>query len=386
MRTAPHSAVFATVAVLALACAETSPPTDPADAGPRIAGAVTGEVVTFDIYTLTCPDGIKQAQLQSIYPLNPSGNLVLVGRSGCPGTSEDFQVFDLSSGTPVMLDAYDTGEPGFNLGVHSPAGSPVGFGVEGAALVGFSPQAGFSEVPIPCVGVCSAWSVWANTANDVWVAGDGQIARFHNGVWTIEYVGFLVRDIWGFAGNPPVIYAAGSGILRRLPNGTWQEALSPAAIPPTCTSGFWSIHGSSPADIWTTGTGDCVVRGAGTHWFQTTAPGVGAFGGVWALDSQHVIVASQGNVDLTLGRIAVWGSADGGATWMQLTDPLFTTLPTVTDASFFNMAASPDGSRIYLPSIAGTLIVGSVNWAAMAAAGAAPGAGSPAAAPVSPEY
>ena len=392
MRNTTCSCMVAAVGFLALACADARPPTEPVGSdAPRVAEAATGQSVTWATPALLCSDGVKRAQLQGIYPLDEAGDLVLVGRSGCVAGSEDFQVFDLSSGTPVIVDSINTLEPGFNLGMHSPAGSPIGFAVEGKKLVVFEPHQGFSTVSIPCAAICTANGVWANSPTDLWVVTSGapsQILRYHRGAWVIEYEGFFVRDVWGFAGNPPDIYAAGDGIVRRLPNGTWQEVMSPLAKPAACGGGFWSVHGSSPTDMWVAGAAACVVHGGGPHWFETPGPAnafQGAIAAVWSLDPHHVLLAGQGGVDLTLGLIALWGTADGGASWMQVSDPLFTSLPTATDAGFFNLAASLDGTRIYVPSIAGTLILGTLNWPNLSGRVAAPGAGSSAGVIISPE-
>lgn len=368
---------------LAWACSEASPPTT----APSLAGASAG--VAWITQVLTCPDGVKRPQLQSIYPIDDPGNLVLVGRSPCLVGSEDYQVFDLSSGAPVMVDAIDTGELGFNLGAHSPPGDAIGYGVEGAKLVVYEPNRGFSLVTIPCAAGCIANGVWAASRHDVWLGtagAPGQILRYHRGGFRVEYEGFTVRDLWGFGETGGVIYAVGSGILRREPDGSWREVLGPAALPAACAGGFWSVHGTGPTDVWAVGSGQCVVRVSGLHWFQVAAPaGSGGVLGVWAFASGHVVLAGQGDVDLTRGLVAMWTTTDGGATWRQLSDSAFVPLPATLDASFFNLAATADGSRILAPSIGGTLLIGQAGVALVGQPAAAATAGAGAAAAMVPE-
>ena len=81
-------------------------------------------------------------------------------------------------------------------------------------------------------------------------------------------------------------------------------------------------------------------------------------GQVQPLDARRVLVSGLGGVDLEEGRIELWGSEDGGGTWTQFSDPVFTALPQRRDAMFFALAATRRGRRIYAPSWRGTLLLG----------------------------
>jgi hypothetical protein len=336
-------------------------------------------------HVLPCPTGEKVQQLQSAYPLDERGDLILVGRSpNCSG-AEDYQVFDLSSGEPVMLDAIAVGQPGFNLAAHSPRGSRIGFGAEGTRLVVYEPPGhqgapgGFSLVAIPCDGNCTATSVWAHSPDDVWIATGppgnvGRIVRYHRGEFTTEYEGARLNDLWGFGGNPAGLFAVGDRILQRQQDGTWVEVVDPDEVAAACGLPYplfgtplQSVHGSGPEDVWAAGIGGddqaaCLFHGDGKQW-AAIAPPAGAdwLHAVWSIARRQVLVAGQGAVDLTRGLVALWGSTDGGASWTQISDEAFIDLPTAGDAGFFNLAATTGGTRIYAPAINGTLLRGSVN-------------------------
>jgi hypothetical protein len=324
--------------------------------------------IEWSAHVLPCVTGEKAQQLQGIYPLDEKGDLVLVGRSGgCLG-HEDYQVFDLSSGTPAMLDAIFTGAPGFNLGTHSPHGSGAGFAATGKQLVVYDPDDGFSMVAIPCDGNCTATGVWAASPTDVWIVTGGpgtvgRILRYRDGAFTVEYEGGVLQDVWGFGANANHVFAVGAdGILRRGHGGTWELVLDGSDLPGACRP-FWSIHGSHPEHVWAAGSAGCLFHGDGETWTAVPTPDVmvGVIA-VWSFNPQQVLIAGQGGVDLSAGRVALWGSVDGGASWTQVSDAAFTGLPTGGDAAFFNVAATKGGTRIYAPAINGTLLFGAVNW------------------------
>jgi hypothetical protein len=332
-------------------------------------------------YVLRCPAGQEQQQLQSIYPLDSLGNLILVGRSDCLNGSEDFQVFDLSSGTPVMLSAINTGETGINIGAHSSPGSSVGFAVEGAKLVKYA--AGFTLIPIPCTSLCFGMGVWAASPTSVWVVtGPSGALNAPVQIWHYDGTGFTLeqdggnsvymRSIWGFGDpSPQTIYAVGDLILQRDGDGTWHEVLSHADLSTACGAGdgyLFRVRGRSPVDVWVVG-GDnvppyvpCLLHGYGTSWVRVPTPAnASTLAGVWPLGGTRILVSGQGGGS-QLWRPSLWASADDGASWTQVTDPVFASLDGTSlgnlNMLFFDLTATRGGQRIFAPGIGGTLWLG----------------------------
>ena len=79
--------------------------------------------LNWSVHDLPWPGGVS-SQLQSVYPLDDKGDLVLVGGLGYEHT---YVVFDLSSGSPVAV-AGSGRISGYKTAAHSPLNSTVGFG------------------------------------------------------------------------------------------------------------------------------------------------------------------------------------------------------------------------------------------------------------------
>jgi hypothetical protein len=353
------------------ACADDPGPTSPPQEDANVLTSESpGRPIQWSAHEIAdCPLG--EGQLQSIYPLDEQGTLVLVGRYPCSGQGEDYQVFDLSSGEPVKVAGVNIEEgPGFvNMAAHSPRGSSVGFGGEFRRLAVYDGEFQLTELPCPadhCPQMI--WDVWAGSASDVWIVtstllpdqGNGaRIFRFDGAEFTIEHEGGYLRGIWGFGGpDPKVMFAVGDRILQRNRDGTWYEVLDPDALPRACHRGLGEVIGQNAQDVWAAGF-SCVMHYDGRGWTQLPRPDrLCRIGGIWPLDAKHILLAGQCGVDLAEGRIALWGSEDGGLTWAQFSDPLFRALPEGGDAAFFALAATWGGSRVYAPGILGTLLVG----------------------------
>ncbi len=356
--------------LVALACGDEREPTSlgQGDVGVLMSRSLIRKPIQWSAHELLCRDGSKVRQLQSIFPLDGPGNLVLVGRSrGCPG-KEDYLVFDLSSGEPVLLDAIDAGIGCFNFGAHSPQGSTIAFGAECTKLVVY--DGGFSLIDIRCAGNCTANGVWAASPTDVWVVtgppGDvGQILHYDGDEFTVEHEGGSFLDIWGVGGpNPQTMFAVGDRIMQRDGDGTWREVLSPGERPADCQGGtdLLNVVGRSPTDVWAVGFNPCILHYDGKSWTEIPAPdNATRLGGVWPLDAKRIVVSGRGGVDLGAGLISLWDSVDGGESWTQFSDPVFAGLPDNRDGWFLNLAATNGGQRIYAPGDAGTLLLGTVG-------------------------
>ena len=329
------------------------------------------------MHDLPWPGGIADDdQLQSVYPLDAKGDLVLVGGQGI---ENDYAVFDLSSGGPVLV-AGSGNLSGYKTAAYSLRNSSVGFG-GGDALVKY--DGGFELIPMPCGenDYCSITGVWASSPTDVWVTrlrrypiGDTENAYFSE-IWywngesfSLEYedeAGFWeyihLWDIWGHGSEP--LFAVGERILQRNPDGTWQETLGPDGLPATCT---WlsKVSGTHPSDAWASDFwGRCLLHYDGESWSEMRKPGGNAsLNTIWPLSAQQLLWAGQGRKDLTVGRIPIWGSVDGGQAWRQLQDPVFTQLPSGGYSGFFALAGTVGGTRFFAPTIyGGRLVIGSLT-------------------------
>lgn len=311
---------------------------------------------------LGCP--IARGQLQSIFPLDEDGDVLLLGLAGCPEIAfQDFRVVDVSSGSAVIVDAIDTQQPGFNVNVHSPRGSQIGFGVEGRVLVKYDD--GFELLPIPCTVNCTPMNgVWAGSPDAVWVISlDGEILRYDGSDFFLEhFVGSRgLWSLWGFGEQTPsVMYAVGDGILRRDENGTWTDVVS-SADARACDDGdgLFRVVGRNPNDIWVASLFDCVMHFDGQSWSVVDLPD-GIFpSAIWPLSATQILAAGFGPSDVD--QLDLWGSADGGKTWGQFSDPVFTNRPEGRDGTFFALGGTWGGQRIYAPGIGGTLWYGQVS-------------------------
>ncbi len=365
MRSAALAAVIAVTLAVA-ACADKPEPTSPpsGDVGVVLGQSPIGRALDWSAHEIHfCASG---GQLQSIYPLDGVGERILVGRT-CGADSQDYQVWDLSSGAPVLEATINTGETGFNTGAHSPQGSEIGFAGEGRMLLVY--DGSFHQVEVPCPDDCDIWDVWAASPTDVWVAAAtdfvvGRIYYYDGASFTLEYEGVwptsggTIWSLWGFGGpNPTTMYAVGDVILERDKDGHWSEMPSP--IPDACFNFLWDVKGRSPVDVWATSFGTCILHYDGQSWREMPVPAEAcAFGGMWPLSASQIMVSGQCGVDLSEGRIAMWGSQDGGQTWTQVIDPAFIGLPNDLNVEYFEMAATRGGQAIFGPGIRGTLAYG----------------------------
>jgi hypothetical protein len=256
------------------------------------------------------------------------------------------------------------------MAAHSPRGSTVGFGGESRRLAVYDGE--FRLIELPCPDDCPQMiqDVWAGSPSDVWIVTNtlpphvgypARIFRFDGADFTIEHEGGYLNAIWGFGGpDPTVMFAVGDRILQRDRDGTWHEVLDPSAVASACPRGpLTKVIGRNEQDVWAAGFMPCVMHYDRRGWAQSPVPDkLCRIGEIWPLNAKHILLAGQCGVDLANGRIALWGSEDGGLTWAQFSDPLFKELPGVGDAFFFGLAATWGGSRVYAPGILGTLLLG----------------------------
>lgn len=177
----------------------------------------------------------SQDQVQSAYPLDEAGSLVLVGRLCTTGEdSEEYRVYDLSSGEAVRVAGIDATNFGFVTAAHSPPGREIGFG--GRNNVFFIYDGGFQAIPMPCSpDDCFISDVWAAMPTDVWiVTGPDEMM-----------------------GADEVLSACGP-------------------------LGLWDVHGQHPVDVWTVGfspASSTTMETAGARCrCRTTASCLVAFG------------------------------------------------------------------------------------------------------------
>jgi hypothetical protein len=337
--------------------------------------------VHWSVLDLPCPEGTDpvDGQLQSAQPLDPASGLVVIGTSTvCQGGTEepfwtpDWYVYDLSSGAAVLVDAFDTEADGYNVGVHSPVSSRVAFGVDGAALTIYDD--GFRKVALPD----GVWGmdVWAGSSRSVWISGGtvrwetadpwgtggaGKIVRYDGEEFVVEYAGgTAVLDIWGH--GPRALFASTmNGILQRSADGTWSEA----ELPETCGGTHWgddALVGRNPRDVWAARY-TCLLHFDGGTWSTVPVPEVLSGGvpvPVWVqavlpMSATALLVAGQGSQVTPAGSeyIGLWGSVDGGQTWRQISDPVFTSLEGPSYRSFFALGATQGMQRLLLPTIRG---------------------------------
>jgi hypothetical protein len=372
----------------------------------KVGGGGGGRPIQWSVLDLPCPEGTDpvDGQVQAAVPLGPASGLVLIGTSTvCRGGTEpsywtpDWFVYDISSGSAVLVDAFDTEAAGFNLGVHSPVNSRVAFGVDGTVLTTY--DNGFHKVDLPA----GVWGidVWAASPRAVWIAGSsepwdpyypwttggpGKIIRFDGEAFVVEYDGGSpVLDIWGF--GPRAMFASAmTGILQRRPDGTWTDVDLPDACGGTYSGDV--LVGLNPRDVWAARY-TCLLHFDGESWRTVAVPVSGnPASPMWVqavlpLSATSVLIAGQGSVPAP-DYIALWGSADRGQTWSQIHDPVFASLPLGSQyRTFFAMDATPGGTRMFLPPIRGAkLFVGTpMDFAAIGGHGSDQHAGGAAATP-----
>ncbi len=310
-------------------------------------------------------------QVQTAYPLDEAGTLVLVGRLCLSGEdAEEYRVYDLSSGEAVRVAGIDATNFGFASAAHSPPGRQIGFG--GRNNVFYVYDDGFQTIPMPCSPAdCFITDVWAASPTDVWIVTGPALPGFPplGIIWywdgesfTVEYEGGAFWSLWGFGGpHPTAVYAVGDRIMKRDPQGAWQEMMGSDEVLGACGSwGLFDVHGQNPVDVWTVGfLPRCLFHYDGHGWNDMPLPDNGvAFGGLWSLSARQILLAGQGGEDPEAGTIALWGSSDGGYTWGQFSDPAFTGLPAIADMRYFDLAATRGGHWIFGPGLGGTLALG----------------------------
>ena len=378
------------VLVVLLGCqAENEVPT-----APSFAVQAAQRPLNWTVLDLPCPEGTAPragagAQAQSVVPLGDASGRLLIGSSGfCSGAEQpswtpDWYVYDISSGTPVLVDAFDAQSLGYNIGAHSPLGTRVGFGVEGPALVIY--DNGFRKVDISSV-LEMGNGVWAASPTSVWIVGEvyadplapsiGRIIHYDGESFQVEYEGGLpLWQVWGtgtsarLASRPTTtiggITTPGE-LLERQADGTWM----PVQLPGGCDADAWlqnAINGLRPNDVWVVAS--CgLLHFDGRQWSQVPFPfppeGAGwphnvvPLGGNSLLVSGYVPNSSPIPVESEL--IAAWASGDGGQTWTQVGDAVFQDLPSIS-RNFFAATGTSGGRLVYLPPIYGMkLFVGSV--------------------------
>jgi hypothetical protein len=230
-----------------------------------------------------------------------------------------------------------------------------------------------TRVDLSSQGSVSGWSGWSASSDEVFIVGNnGQVLHEASGIWkgmTTDWndeidaiYGAAGDDVWlaGFASylptlrhwdgvslntvlSPPPQTCDDAGSYSFTPSGIWSDnqLINPGvwicgnqclahwdrahwstyAVPggPPDNSGWKSIWGIGPTDMWTVGAGPSAAHWDGTSWIPSTLPmSTSDSGYVASLNSVY------GSASDDVWAVGIDGQGDGlvlhwnGATWTQL--------------------------------------------------------------------
>jgi len=201
------------------------------------------------------------------------------------------------SGELWKIDGFQLGStsglPGVVTGIHG-VGTDL-WAVGSAGLIVRGTTAGtFSLAPSAGLESYNLYSVWAFSANDVWVTTNG-----------INSIGHWNGTSWSFYSLPSTpVYPNCAGLWGAAPNDLWAActkgelfhwngtAWTKASSPTTQT--LQEIYGFAANDIWAVGDANTLLHYDGTSWHQTSLPssGGGLFG-VWGTAPNDVYVVGS---------------------------------------------------------------------------------------------
>jgi hypothetical protein len=171
--------------------------------------------------------------------------------------------------------------------------------------------------------------VYAAAEKDVWVVGDGNLARFDGKTLTNAFYGTMT-DLWAVHGlSSDEVWAAGDhGTLLRLKDGIWGE------VPGVSNASLRGILVVAPGEVWAVG-GRRLVHVDGSGVKEIDAPGGRALASLWGT-----------------GPKDVWaGGAQGtllhfdGASWTTIPARTTVTLTSLSGSTPDDVWAAGDGSE-----------------------------------------
>jgi len=104
------------------------------------------------------------------------------------------------------------------------------------------------------------FSVWANSAADVWAVGDGTALHFDGATWSqhsgapdtaLSVWGTAPNDMWSVGSRPPIPMI---GLVSHWNGFVWQPVTSPAV------GGLQSVRGLPSGDVWEVGVNGQTLR------------------------------------------------------------------------------------------------------------------------------
>lgn len=201
------------------------------------------------------------------------------------------------------------GNAGFG-GTGGVAGSGTG-GVGGGTLSPFTSElcndAFCWEEPKPFAGQVNAL---ATTAQSVWAAGEGMLARRIDGVWTVaptpDGIGF--EGIFAFDDSNVWAVGAGGAILH------W-DGTAITKVDSPVTSTLFGIWGAAPDDIWAAGDAAQILHYNGSAWTSIQSAGA-ELRAVWGTGPSDVYVVGG---TLNIGHVLHFD----GSSWSSFTSGLF---------------------------------------------------------------
>ena len=161
------------------------------------------------------------------------------------------------------------------------------------------------------------YSVWRNTASDIWAVGlNNTIVHYNGTAWAQPITGLAYAtysSVFGTTGTD--VWAVGGGGAAVHWNGTkWLRVTT------NSSANFTGVWGSAPGNYYAVANGGLAFHYNGTSWTPISFPFsvTGNLHGVWGSDASHVFIAGDG------GQIFFFN----GTFWTQLnsstTEPLLT--------------------------------------------------------------
>lgn len=124
--------------------------------------------------------------------------------------------------------------------------------------------------------------MWVAGADELFVAGDGEIHHYAAGVWSTDVVaGPGLSALWGT--SPTDVWAVGlEGRVLHYDGTAW----TPVVVP--TTRDLRTVHGTAPNDIFVAGT-DALLHFDGTRWSPVQSPAVGIVH-LWATPRELIVI------------------------------------------------------------------------------------------------
>ena len=159
------------------------------------------------------------------------------------------------------------------------------------------------------------FSVWANTASDVWAVGNGNTIVHYNGTaWAQPSTGLAFANYYGIFGTSgsDVWTVGGLGSTAHRTGSRWTRPAVNAAV------NFTGVWGSSPSNYYATANNGIAYHFNGSSWSQIGLPFVLAnnLHAVWGSDASHVWMVGDG------GEVAFFNGVFWAKVIVPTTQPL----------------------------------------------------------------